>query len=84
VDGLPTLDLPALLLHGEGDPMPSSASIETAALIPGAAVTIIDQAGHFPWLERPGDFRLTVGAFLAEHATESQVDPTVDPAPVED
>lgn len=65
--GLPTLDLPALLLHGEGDPMPSSASFETAALIRGARVQIIDRAGHFPWLERRGDVRSMVAAFLAEH-----------------
>ena len=66
--GLPTLDLPALLLHGEGDPMPSSASFGTAALIRGARVQIIDRAGHFPWLERRGDVRSMVAAFLAEHA----------------
>jgi len=67
--GLPTLDLPALLLHGEGDPLPVSASIETAALIRGATVTIIERAGYFPWLERRGDFRPIVAAFLAEHAS---------------
>lgn len=50
--GLPTLDLPALLLHGEGDPMPASASVETAALIRGARLQMIEEAGHFPWLER--------------------------------
>ena len=82
--GLPTLDRPALLLHGEGDPMPLSASVETAALIRGATVTIVEQAGHFPWLERRGDFRPIVATFLSEHAAPSPADPTVDPARLKD
>jgi len=32
--GLPRLDMPALLSRGVADPLPSSASVETAALIP--------------------------------------------------
>jgi len=27
----------------------------------------VEQAGHFPWLERRGHFRTIVEAFLAEH-----------------
>jgi pimeloyl-ACP methyl ester carboxylesterase len=65
--GLPTLDMPVLLIHGEGDPMPLSATTGTAALIPGARVEIVAEAGHFPWLERRGHFRTIVEAFLAEH-----------------
>ena len=65
--GLPGLDLPVLLIHGEGDPMPMAATTDTAALIPGARVEIVEQAGHFPWLERRGHFRTIVEAFLAEH-----------------
>jgi proline iminopeptidase len=64
--GLPRLDLPALFLHGEGDPLPSSASVETAALIPGARVQLIAEAGHFPWLERPGFVRAAAEAMLRQ------------------
>jgi proline iminopeptidase len=64
--GLPGLDLPALFLHGEGDPLPVSAAVETAALIPGARVQLIEEAGHFPWLERPGVVRAAVEAFLRD------------------
>lgn len=63
---LPRLDLPALFLHGEGDPLPSSASVKTAALIPGARVQLIEEAGHFPWLERPGIVRAAVEAMLRD------------------
>ena len=63
---LPKLDLPALLVHGVADPLPSSASIETAALIPGARLELVERSGHFPWLERPDHVRPLVEAFLSE------------------
>jgi pimeloyl-ACP methyl ester carboxylesterase len=63
--GLPGLDLPALLIHGEGDPMPMRATTETAALIRGAKVEVIPEAGHFPWIERRGAVRQVVEDFLS-------------------
>ena len=65
--GLPKLDLRALFIHGEGDPMPLTSTTDTAALMKGARVEIIPEAGHFPWLERPGSVRDLVEAFLVEH-----------------
>jgi pimeloyl-ACP methyl ester carboxylesterase len=62
---LPNVRLAALFVHGELDPMPVRASIETAALIPGARVETIPRCGHFPWLERPGELRRIVETFLA-------------------
>jgi proline iminopeptidase len=65
--GLPMLDMPVILFHGVADPLPSSASVETAALIPGARLELVERSGHFPWLERHGDIRPIVEAFLADH-----------------
>jgi len=62
--GLPALDIPALFIHGEGDPMPMRATTESAALIRGARVKVIAHAGHFPWLEQPGVVRGVVEDFL--------------------
>ena len=67
--GLPTLTLPALLIHAIGDPMPLSATVETAGLIHGSSVRGVDAAGHFPWLEQKGKVREIVADFLAEHAS---------------
>lgn len=67
--GLRALEIPALLIHGEGDPMPLSATLDTAALIDGAVVRDVERAGHFPWVERPGEVRTIVETFLAEHAS---------------
>jgi pimeloyl-ACP methyl ester carboxylesterase len=54
IDGLPSVRLPALFVHGEDDPLPVRCSTETAGLIQDATVELIPECGHFPWLERPG------------------------------
>lgn len=46
--------LPSLLVHGSHDPRPPYAIDDLAAAIPSSEVRIIDEAGHLPWLERPG------------------------------
>jgi pimeloyl-ACP methyl ester carboxylesterase len=66
VSGLPAYAGPALLLHGDDDPLPASASADTAGLIPRARLEVIDGCGHFPWIERPGAVREAVTAWLAE------------------
>ena len=76
--GLPALDMPVLLIHGEGDPMPMASTTDTAALIPGAHVEVVDEAGHFPWIERPGEVRRIVESFLAEHPAPDIEDTIID------
>jgi proline iminopeptidase len=66
--GLPGYTGPALFIHGEDDPLPSSASVDTAALIPGARLEIVEDCGHFPWYERKGVVRGLVESFLADAA----------------
>ncbi len=63
--GLPRLDVPALLIHGDGDPMPLTATTQTAELLAGSAVRTVEGAGHFPWVERRGVIREMVVEFLA-------------------
>jgi pimeloyl-ACP methyl ester carboxylesterase len=54
VDGLPRYTGPALFVHGEKSPIPASESEKSASLIDGAQLEVVAEAGHFPWLERPG------------------------------
>ncbi|CAN5280864.1 hypothetical protein BH18ACT12_BH18ACT12_06810 [soil metagenome] len=63
--GLPAVDLPVLIVHGAGDPLPPRSSTQTAALIAGAVVATIPDCGHFPWLEQPAAFRAAVERLLA-------------------
>lgn len=54
---LPTIGVPLGIVAGAGSPMPREASTDSAAPIPGAWVEVVDGAGHFPWVERPGCVR---------------------------
>jgi len=66
---LPTIDVPALVVVGEEDVLtPPTAAEEMAAAIPGARLVVIPGCGHLPPLEKPGDFRAALLAFLAEAA----------------
>lgn len=63
---LPALDVPALVVHGDRDPVcPPGAARATAAAIPGARLALLPGAGHAPFLSRPGPFRDALGSFLA-------------------
>jgi proline iminopeptidase len=52
-------------IHGADDVIPARLAHESAALIPGAQVSVIDAAGHMPFFERPDEFFAATGAFLA-------------------
>jgi proline iminopeptidase len=66
VQKLPEARVAVLFVHGELDPLPVSASADTAALIPGAKVETVSGCGHFPWLERPGEVRRAVERHYTE------------------
>jgi pimeloyl-ACP methyl ester carboxylesterase len=55
--------VPTRFLHGELDPMPLTASTETAELM-GAPVDVLPGIGHFPWLEDPGCVRRSLDLLL--------------------
>jgi proline iminopeptidase len=55
--------VPTLFVHGAAGPMPVSASSDSAEAIgPAASVEVLDDAGHFPWIERPGAIRAALDA----------------------
>lgn len=62
---LPAIRVPVRFVHGDSSPIPVTASTDTAERIPGAAVDIIDGAGHFIWYERPGAVRAGLDALVA-------------------
>jgi pimeloyl-ACP methyl ester carboxylesterase len=64
---LPEVALPTLIVHGRQDPIPYWSAEQTARLIPGARLEPIEDCGHMPWLEQPGELRRHVAAFLAAH-----------------
>ena len=55
--------VPTRFVHGELDPVPVSASTETAEIL-GADVDVLPGNGHFPWLEDPGCVRRSLDLLL--------------------
>jgi pimeloyl-ACP methyl ester carboxylesterase len=62
--GLEELDMPALIVWGERDPwLPPELARRYAARLPNAELEVIEEAGHWPWLDRP-ELVERVAAFL--------------------
>ncbi|MCB2100725.1 MAG: alpha/beta hydrolase [Rhodobacterales bacterium] len=65
-DLLPTLDLPALIIHGgDSHVYPVETGMAMAAMIPGAHRICYDAAGHSPHLEEPERFAADLAAFAS-------------------
>lgn len=61
-----TVDVASLFVQGAQDPRPPSAIDELVREMPNADVKIIDDAGHTPWLERPGAVAAVLRPWLAK------------------
>lgn len=64
--GLEKVKAPVLVLHGRQDPLESAQEVHET--FPGSRLEMIDNAGHFPWLEQPERFYAELGGFLASIA----------------
>jgi proline iminopeptidase len=64
-DPLKRVSAPVLVLHGSRDPIPVSAAKEWAAAFPNARLLLLEDVGHFPYVEAPESFFPAVDAFLA-------------------
>jgi len=61
-----------LFIHGDVDPLPQEWVEKMCALIPDSKLCIVENAGHFPWLEQPHLFFMFVQAFLFETEGENR------------
>jgi proline iminopeptidase len=57
---------PTLILHGTGDVLPLDVVWQMAEDIPNARVVLLNDAGHFPYIEAPERMRESIDAFLSE------------------
>jgi pimeloyl-ACP methyl ester carboxylesterase len=63
---LRTLQMPALVVHGQDDPLiPVTNGKQLAARIPGARFVLLDPCGHFPHIERPAETSAAILEFLS-------------------
>lgn len=64
--GLALLEAPVLVLGGGRDALTGVASVElVAASFSRAQTVVLPDAGHFPWVDEPEQFRTAVSDFLA-------------------
>jgi pimeloyl-ACP methyl ester carboxylesterase len=64
---IPSLRLPALVVHGDDDPIPSATARELAGLL-GARFVPIPECGHVPHVEAPERFASALDDFLPREA----------------
>ncbi len=64
-DRLRALTCPTVVIHGERDALPIAVAESLVAVLPQAAMVVLD-AGHMPFWELPERFFPVVDAFLAE------------------
>jgi proline iminopeptidase len=62
---LQKLQLPVLIIHGDHDVVPLTTAQEIAALIPGAQLVVLENCGHFPFIEKPVELFAALKRFLA-------------------
>ncbi|HEX2191143.1 MAG TPA: alpha/beta fold hydrolase [Longimicrobiaceae bacterium] len=55
---------PTLVVHGAADAVPFASSQGFAAAIPGARLRVMENVGHFPWMEAPVPFFTELNNFL--------------------
>lgn len=63
---LKTLGIPTFILHGKQDIIPDWTAEQIHAAIPNSEMIMLDQCGHFPYIERPSQFFLEMSRFLKE------------------
>ena len=51
------------IIHGRDDPMPLSVSQDIQRTVPGATLEVIDDCGHYPWLDQPERFFSILNGF---------------------
>jgi proline iminopeptidase len=62
-EGLEKVKAPVLVLHGKQDPLETAEEVH--ATFPGSKLVLLENAGHFPWLEQEEAFYRALGEFLA-------------------
>jgi proline iminopeptidase len=67
---LAPMGFPVLFVHGRDDPIPSASSIEAAKAM-DAQIVLLDDCGHVPYVEQPGQLFAALDDFFA--ASDSPV-----------
>jgi proline iminopeptidase len=58
------LTIPALIIHGDYDPIPLSAAETNHKILKHSQLVVLKNCGHFPFIEQQELFTKTVYGFL--------------------
>ncbi|PCJ24187.1 MAG: hypothetical protein COA94_07565 [Rickettsiales bacterium] len=61
---LKTLKVPTLILHGKQDVVPLWTAKEINSVIKGSKMITLENCGHFPYIEKPNEFKRAVNDFI--------------------
>jgi proline iminopeptidase len=61
---LTQLRIPTLVLHGDYDFIPMACATHIAEAIPRARLVVLQDCGHFSYIERPDEVRMALGEFF--------------------
>jgi pimeloyl-ACP methyl ester carboxylesterase len=73
-DVLPTISVPTLVLHRDGDAIPIEGARYVAERIPGARMIELRGDDHWPWLNDPDEVADHVQEFVTGHRAEPEPD----------
>ena len=65
-DDLKTLKIPTLVIHGTSDVLPQHTAEEIAKAIKDSKLVVLQQCGHFPYIEKPQEWLQATESFLAK------------------
>ncbi len=71
---LPSVRVPTLVIHPEGDRFPQAMSRYFADEIPGARFAVLDDYDHYPWFDDTGQLASEVEEFLTGVRSEPEAD----------
>jgi len=60
-------DTQTLIVQGRQDPVDLETALKTRDAIPASQLKIIEECGHFPWIEQPEEFYSIVNDFMANY-----------------
>lgn len=63
-DELAVIKAPTLIIHGKSDATPLAAIERIAGQIEGSKIDILDECGHFPFIEAKIPFRKSIDSFM--------------------
>ena len=69
---LTRLRIPTLILHGDYDFVPLACAAHIAEAMPAAQLVVLQDCGHFSYLERPDAVRQTLNAFFARQFSSTE------------